>query len=120
MKVKKYIRRIILILMLLVFITISCIGIYIGSMVYNQVCEIKFNKSNSVSYNNFKSTFDYERFNLLDKSDVTIQSNFGYKLSGTYIRNFCKNQKHYYNCTWYNRKQMGINEVCRHVHRLRV
>ncbi|MCD2347696.1 alpha/beta hydrolase [Clostridium guangxiense] len=90
MKVKKYIRRIILILMLLVFITISCIGIYIGSMVYNQVCEIKFNKSNSVSYNNFKSTFDYERFNLLDKSDVTIQSNFGYKLSGTYIRNFVR------------------------------
>lgn len=88
MKIKKHIKRIMLILILLVFVIISCVGLYIGSIVYNQVCEIKFNKSNSASYNNFKSTFDYERFNLLDKSDISIQSNFGYKLSGTYIRNF--------------------------------
>lgn len=88
MKIKKYIKRIILILMLLIFIIVSAVGIYIGSIVYNQVCEIKFNKSSSVSYNNFKATFDYERFNLLEKNDVSIESNFGYKLSGTYIRNF--------------------------------
>lgn len=88
MKIKKYIKRMILILVLLIFIIVSAVGIYIGSIVYNQVCEIKFNKSSSVSYNNFKATFDYERFNLLEKNDVSIESNFGYKLSGTYIRNF--------------------------------
>lgn len=88
MKIKKYIKRIILILTLLIFIIVSAVGIYIGSIVYNKVCEIKFNKSSSVSYNNFKSTFDYERFNLLEKNDESIESNFGYKLSGTYIRNF--------------------------------
>lgn len=35
----------------------------------------------------YKNSFDYKRFQTLEKYDVSVNSNFGYKLSGTYIFN---------------------------------
>lgn len=87
MKISKRAKRIILIILAIIFIVINCAGFYIGNVFYNKVCTMQFDRSES-TYNSFKSTFDYERFNLLDKREVTINSNFGYKLSGTYIKNF--------------------------------
>lgn len=87
MVIRKRIKKVILVFILILFIIINISGFYIGNIFYNKVCVMQFDRSDS-DYNNFKYTFDYEEFNLLDKKDVLINSNFGYKLSGTYIKNF--------------------------------
>ncbi|PJI09358.1 MULTISPECIES: alpha/beta hydrolase [Clostridium] len=91
---KRYCRlkKVLLILFVIIFILVNSAGLYVGNIIYNKVCVMQFDRSQS-SYNNFKSTFDYERYNLLNKSDVFIQSDFGYKLSGTYIKNFVDTRK---------------------------
>lgn len=91
---KKYCRlkKVVLILFVIIFILVNSVGLYVGNIIYNKVCVMQFDRNQS-NYNNFKSTFDYERYNLLNKSDVVIQSNFGYKLSGTYIKNFVDTRK---------------------------
>lgn len=75
----------ILIFFVAVFIIINAIGLYIGNYCYQKVCKMVFDK-NASSYEAFKGTFDYTRFNSLEQKNVQITSNFGYKLSGTYIK----------------------------------
>ncbi|AAK80671.1 hypothetical protein BJV85_001166 [Clostridium acetobutylicum] len=92
MRKSSKIKRIVLAVVLVIFIFANCVGLYVGNLIYDKVCKMQFDRSQS-SYNNFKSTFNYERYNLLNKSDVVIESNFGYKLSGTYIKNFVDSRK---------------------------
>lgn len=86
LKSRKKLRKFILITFLVMLIVINIGGFYIGNVFYDKVCKMSFDK-NSDSYSMFKSTFDYVRFDSLSKEEVTINSSFGYKLSGTYIYN---------------------------------
>lgn len=83
-KMKKWEK--ILITFLVIFFIVNCVGLYAGNLCYEKVCKMVFDK-NASSYQAFKSTFNYNRFNALDQRNVEIVSNFGYKLSGTYIEN---------------------------------
>lgn len=76
----------ILIIFLILFVSVNGIGLYAGNIFYKKVCTMVFDKKSS-SYEAFKKTFNYNRFNSLDQREVEIKSNFGYKLSGTYIEN---------------------------------
>lgn len=65
---------------------INVTGLYIGNYYYKKVCQIYIDKA-ATGLNYYKSSFDYKRFLTLESYDISIQSSFGYKLSGTYIFN---------------------------------
>lgn len=72
--------------LLIIFILINVPGIYVGNIFYNQVLKMDVRKDSN-TYEVFKSTFDYNRLNSLKMRDITIESRYGYELSGTYIKN---------------------------------
>ena len=90
-KKKKKFIKVLIIVFIVILIIINAVGIYVGDFFYDKVCTMYFNK-NASSYQMFKSTFDNTRFNSLEKEDITVNSNFGYKLSGTYILNKTQTQ----------------------------
>lgn len=78
--------KILIITFVTAFIVVNCAGLYFGNLYYNKVCKMYFDRANTgLSY--YKSSFDYKRFESIEKYDVSVKSNFGYKLSGTYIFN---------------------------------
>lgn len=86
LKHKKNILKAVVIIFILMFIIVNIVGIYIGNIFYNKVCKISMDRTQD-AYETFKKSFNYGRLNVLDQEDVSIKSNFGYKLSGTYIKN---------------------------------
>lgn len=86
MKKINKVKKIFLIIIVIIFFIINALGLYAGNLFYTKVCNMYFDKAES-SYEVFKNTFDDERYLSLNKEEVTIRSNFGYKLSGTYIMN---------------------------------
>src|SRR5665647_2713174 len=61
-------------------------GLYIGNMYYQKVCRLNVNPE-TTGLNYYKPSFDFKRFTQLESYNVSINSSFGYKLSGTYIFN---------------------------------
>lgn len=78
--------KILIITFTVAFLVVNFAGFYFGNMYYTKVCKMYFDRANTgIAY--YKSSFDYKRFETLEKYDVTVNSNFGYKLGGTYIFN---------------------------------
>lgn len=86
LKFKLLFKEIFITLLAIIIIVVNVVGIYLGSIFYDKVCKIYINRK-ADTYTIYKSTFDNERLNLLNKDEVIIASKFGYKLSGTYIKN---------------------------------
>ncbi|HEY8909085.1 MAG TPA: alpha/beta hydrolase [Desulfosporosinus sp.] len=61
-------------------------GLYIGNIYYQKVCRLNVT-TEAKGLNYYKSSFNYQRFTQLESYNVSINSSFGYKLSGTYIFN---------------------------------
>ena len=79
-------NKIIIFTILTVFIITNIIGLYLGNLYYQKVCKIYIDRANTgISY--YKQSFDYKRYASLESYNISIQSSFGYKLSGTYIFN---------------------------------
>jgi len=79
-------NKILIITILTIFIATNIVGLYLGNLYYQKVCKIYIDRANTgISY--YKQTFDYKRYASLESYNISIQSSFGYKLSGTYIFN---------------------------------
>lgn len=92
MKVAQTIRRMkrrhkILIVIFIIFAIITnIVGLYIGNKYYQNVSKLNINSA-TTGLEYYKSSFNYERFTQLESYNVSMESNFGYHLSGTYIFN---------------------------------
>jgi fermentation-respiration switch protein FrsA (DUF1100 family) len=82
-------RKVLKFLVILFFLIFNIVGIITGNIVYDKVTKAKIDRTID-NYEYYKNTFDYERFMQLDTEEVKIKSNFGYNLSGTYIKNSVK------------------------------
>jgi len=83
--IKKKHKVLIGIFIILAMIT-NIVGLYIGNIYYQKVCKLNVNpETTGIDY--YKTSFNYKRFTELESYNVSIQSSFGYKLSGTYIFN---------------------------------
>lgn len=79
-------NRIIIITILIAFIITNIVGLYLGNLYYQKVCKIYIDRANT-GINYYKQSFDYKRYASLESYNISIQSSFNYKLSGTYIFN---------------------------------
>lgn len=79
-------NKITIVVILVIFIITNVIGLYLGNLYYQKVCKIYIDKTNT-GINYYKQSFDYNRYASLESYDISIQSSFNYKLSGTYIFN---------------------------------
>lgn len=78
--------KVLIFIFTITFIVVNSVEFYFGNLYYEKVCKMYFDRANTgLSY--YKSSFDYNRFEDMEKYDVTVNSNFGYKLEGTYIFN---------------------------------
>ena len=83
--IKKKYKVLIGIFIVLAIIT-NIIGIYVGNIYYQKVCRLNINPA-TTGLEYYKSSFNYKRFTQIESYNVSIESSFGYKLSGTYIFN---------------------------------
>lgn len=83
---KKLWPKIIIYSLLVIFIGINIYGAYIGNVFYKKAFEANTNKDIDL-YNQSKYTFNENRYNSLQKEDVSVGSKNNYRLYGTYIKN---------------------------------
>lgn len=81
---KKY-KVLIGIFIVLIIIT-NIIGLYMGNIYYQKVCRLNINPA-TTGLQYYKPSFNYQRFTQMESYEVSIESSFSYKLSGTYIFN---------------------------------
>jgi uncharacterized protein len=71
-----------------VFILINIIGIYTGNMIYNMVYSIDIGWGDNHFQSAISTGFlNYKRYSKLYSEEVSINSKYGYRLYGTYIKN---------------------------------
>lgn len=69
-----------------IFILVNLSGIYIGGIVYNTAVAHEGNKTiNAPDY--LKTLTDQKKYKDIQKQDITINSVYGYRLRGLYIKN---------------------------------
>jgi len=79
-------NKILLISFIILAIITNIVGLYIGNIYYQKVCRLNINPA-TTGLDYYKPSFNYKRFTQLESYNVSIKSNFDYKLSGTYIFN---------------------------------
>lgn len=78
--------KVLLIICTAIFFIVNIFGFYLGNMYYQKICNLYIDRANTgLTY--YRSSFDYTRYETLETYEVNIKSNFGYKLTGTYIFN---------------------------------
>lgn len=85
-------KRLAITSIIFILTVVSIAGLWIGNYIYTEACKKQTSKGVSNLYDIYKNTFDDSRFLKLSKEEVSINSLYGYKLSGTYIKNPVKTE----------------------------
>lgn len=79
-------HKLLIVILFIFVITTNIVGLYIGNIYYQKVCKLDINPA-TTGLEYYKPSFNYKRFTQMESYDVSIESSFGYQLSGTYIFN---------------------------------
>lgn len=79
--------RVIIIFIVVMFMVLNAGGLYISNLIYEKACRGQTSRGIPNLHEIYKNTFDDKRFAALSKEKVMLTSDYGYKLSGTYIKN---------------------------------